>query len=251
MKKILRKIAKIPFLLYLKIHEHKTKDGLRYLYFNRKSKFLAIVFSAFGTSNFPRSYNYVRSFSRIGVDFVFISDPWGYKGSYYLQDNGSFNPVQITQNAINQIVDRGGYSSVITLGTSKGGTAALFYGLKINAQDIIIGACQYRIGSYVANYPDIFKGMTGKDVNDEDVKSLDSIMPDLLSKSKKAQTHIHLVHSVKEPTYEKDIKYLIKDLNSNGFNWTEIECEFKKHNEVSKFFIPYASNFLKEIHSDT
>ena len=137
----------------------------------------------------------------------------------------------------------------MTLGSSKGGTAALFYGLKINAQEIIIGACQYRIGSYVANYPDIFKGMTGKDVNGEDVKSLDSIMPDLLSKSKKAKAHIHLVHSVKEPTYERDIKYLINDLNSNGFNWTEIECGFENHIDIGKYYPPYAKKILKEIQS--
>lgn len=108
MKQIIRKIAKIPFLLYLKVHEHKTKDGLKYLFFNRKSKVLTIVFSAFDTSDKLRSYNYVRSLSKIGVDFVFLSDPWGYRGSYYLQNNGSFSPVESVLSLINQVVTGGG-----------------------------------------------------------------------------------------------------------------------------------------------
>lgn len=246
MKQIIRKIAKIPFLLYLKVHEHNTKEGLKYLFFNRKSKVLAIVFSAFDTSDKRRSYNYVRSLSKIGIDFIFLSDPWGYRGSYYLQNNGSFALVETILSSINQIVNRGGYSSVLTLGTSKGGTAALFYGLKLNVQDIVIGACQYRIGSYVANYPEIFKGMTGKDVNETDINSLNSILPNLIANCKGSQSHIHLVHSVKEPTYERDIKYLIRDLNSYGLTWTEIECGFEKHDDVGRFFIPFASKFLNK-----
>lgn len=216
-------------------------------FFNRKSKVLAIVFSAFDTSDKLRSYNYVRSLSKIGVDFVFLSDPWGYRGSYYLQNNGSFSPVESVLSLINQVVTGGGgYSSAPTLGTSKGGSAALFYGLKLNVQDIVIGACQYRIGSYVANYPEIFKGMTGKDVNEKDINSLNSVLPNLIANCNGVQTHIHLVHSVKEPTYERDIKYQIRDLNSHGLTWTEIECGFDKHDDVGKFFIPFASKFLKK-----
>ena len=138
---------------------------------------------------------------------------------------------------------------MLTLGTSKGGSAALFYGLKLNAQDIVIGACQYRIGSYVSNYPEIFRGMTGKTVNENDVNSLNSVLPHLIAGSSATRSHIHLIHSVKEPTYERDIKYLIRDLNSYGLKWTEIECGFEKHDDVGKFFIPYASKFLKEIRS--
>lgn len=143
----------------------------------------------------------------------------------------------------------GGYSSIITLGTSKGGTAALYFGLKLNVQNIIIGACQYRIGSYLSNYPDIFKGMTGHEVNEKDTMSLDIILSDILKTYNNSKSHIHLVHSVNEPTYERDIKYLIQDLNSNRLTWTEYECGFKQHNEVGQHFPPIASKILKEIQS--
>lgn len=88
--------------------------------------------------------------------------------------------------------------------------------------------------------------MTGKDVNETDINSLNSILPNLIANCKGSQSHIHLVHSVKEPTYERDIKYLIRDLNSYGLTWTEIECGFEKYDDVGRFFIPFASKFLNK-----
>lgn len=106
-RSIIRKILKTPFLLYLKAHE-KSREGLKYLRFNRKSKVLAIVFSAFDSEDNHRAYNYVKSLSRIPVDFLFLSDPWGYRGSYYMYDKGSSNPHQAIYNLVNQIVNMGG-----------------------------------------------------------------------------------------------------------------------------------------------
>lgn len=132
------------------------------------------------------------------------------------------------------------------MGTSKGGTAALYYGLKNSVNQIVIGACQYRIGSYVAAFPDIFKGMTSHEVNAKDVDEMDRIMPKMLRLAMKDSTTIHLIHSSSEPTYERDIKYLIKDLNESGVRWTEYECGFENHEEIGKHFIPIAKNILSK-----
>jgi len=248
---IIRKILKAPFLLYLKVHV-RSIEGLKYLWFNRKSKVLAIVFSAFDSEDNHRAYNYVKSLSRIPIDFLFLSDPWGFRGSYYMFDKGSYKPQDVVHNLINQrIINRGGYSHVVTLGTSKGGTAALYYGLKCSASDIIIGACQYRIGSYVADYPEIFKGMTGNEVNPLDIDRLNAIMPRVIKKIIPEQTHIHLIHSSKEPTYNRDIKYLIEDLNVSGYDWQEYECGFEQHNDIGKHFIPIAKQILTKLKSES
>lgn len=137
------------------------------------------------------------------------------------------------------------------MGTSKGGTAALYFGIKCHATDIVIGACQYRIGSYVSNYPDIFKGMTGHEPNDEDIKQMDSIMPHALDEMEANSANIALVHSAKEPTYQRDIKYLIQDLNEKQINWKEFECGFENHDEVGKHFIPVAAKILEELNQNS
>lgn len=105
---IIKKILKFPFLLYLKMHEHRDKSGLKYLRFNRSSKTLAIVFSAFDAHDEKRAYNYVKSLANSSVDMLFLPDIWGYRGSYYLKENGTNSPRLSTQHTICQHINRGG-----------------------------------------------------------------------------------------------------------------------------------------------
>ena len=43
------------------------------------------------------------------------------------------------------------FKNVISVGSSKGGTAALYYGMKYNYGNIIVGAPQYKIGTYLSD----------------------------------------------------------------------------------------------------
>lgn len=104
---LIRSILKLPFIAYLKIHEHIDSNGIRYVKLNKGSKILGIVFSAFDSDDKKRSYNYVRSLGKLGIDFLFLSDKWGYRGSYYLKDRGTYDPIAKTQRLINQIVAGG------------------------------------------------------------------------------------------------------------------------------------------------
>lgn len=67
---------------------------------------------------------------------------------------------------------------VVTIGSSKGGTCAILYGLMTNAEYIIAGACQYRIGSYL-NCPYHINSqheLTGKkEVGFDDIKDIYSL----------------------------------------------------------------------------
>ena len=220
-------------------------NRLTYLYIRRGSDTVAFVFSAFDVNDKQRKYNCVKSFKGLNIDMVFFSDPYGFRGSYYLLEGGVFAPDNQVSSLINTILNKGNYNSVFTMGTSKGGSAALYHGLKIGADEIIAGACQYRLGTYVAKYPDIFKGMTGHSVNDEDIQRLDNIMPEHLKQNKNCKTRIHLIHSKQEPTYEADEKYLIKDLTELGYDLKETECGFKTHQEIGNYYIPYVLDYMK------
>lgn len=98
----------------------------------------------------------------------------------------------------------------------------------------------------MANYPEIFKGMTDHDVNNADIQELDRIMPELLSKTL-SHPFIHLIHSRNEPTYDRDIKYLINDLKQSNLAWEEIECGFKEHNDIGKIFPTHAGRIINSI----
>ena len=93
-------------MIEIKLHEKKYKKGLRYLFYKKHSNELLIVFSAFGSSKI-RTYNYVKSLRGCKVDRLYILDPWGYKGSYNLFENGDNYPWNITNQLIVSIINRG------------------------------------------------------------------------------------------------------------------------------------------------
>ena len=110
MKSFRRKIKSFITRLTIKVNEKKFQ-GLPYLYQNKGSDSLLIVFSAF--TGEKRRYNYVSSFKSLSTDKLFILDPWGCLGSYYLYENGEDYPMKITQSLVNQIVNGGGISMFI------------------------------------------------------------------------------------------------------------------------------------------
>lgn len=239
-----KKVKSWFHVLYIKYYERKFED-LPYLFFRKHSDRLLIVFSAFAGNK--RRYNYVRGFRNINADKLYILDPWGYRGSYNLFDNGSPHPQGVTQKLISKIISWGGYKEVYTAGTSKGGTCALFYGLKNNVTAVFTGACQYNVGNYVFRLDEskIFYGMMGNEAGQKEVDLLNRIVRDEVFKSKDTKTIVHVIYSKKEPTYENDIKDLLKDLTDNGVHYIDLERGFEEHSLVAEPFAQYVNEYMK------
>ena len=225
----------------------KRKEGGRYLFFKSTNPYsLMIVFQAFPPTDKP-IYNYVNGFSSLNMDRLYIGDYWGYKGSYYLYENGSDKPYKTTCNIIKKIIDKGNYKHIYTAGSSKGGTSAIIFGLKFRVDQIFAGACQYHIGSYLlkAN-KNILYAMMSKDDKDlnEYVAKLDAVMPRLILQSDKT-SKIHILYSKKDPTYEEHIVDLLKILKGNEYCVCEKEEFFENHNDVGNPFKDYVVSVLK------
>ena len=61
---------------------------------------------------------------------LFILDDFGYRGSYYWYENGSDKPRLLVEGLVSDVMRKGKYKSLITIGSSKGGTCAIYFGLK-------------------------------------------------------------------------------------------------------------------------
>lgn len=233
----------------IKIHEKKYKNGLRYLLYKKHSDELLIVFSAFGSSKI-RTYNYVKSLRRCKIDRLFILDPWGYKGSYNLYEGGDKYPWDTTNELITSVIRNGGYKKIITAGSSKGGSCALLFGLNHKVDKIIVGACQYNIGTYLTKkeHMNIFYGMMGNDAGEKEKEMLDSLICNALDKAsrEKNMPEIHVLFSKKEPTYEQQIKDLLAKLKDCEFPTSLIEEYFDDHSDVGKYFGPYLRKLYVE-----
>lgn len=228
----------------------KNYQGVKYIYqkSGRENKTLLISFSAMPPNNF-RVYNNVRGFSNLPVDRLFIKDSWGYRGSYYLYENGSLDPFFSTCALIEKISNQGKYTNIITAGTSKGGTCAIIFGIKYNAKYIFSGACQYYIGDYLAVpvHEDILKAMQGNLEREEIIKRLNEVVPSMInSYAKKNSSIIHLIFSKKEHTYTSHISDLIDCLKRNNLKVVEKEYSFTNHSDVGYYFLNYINEYFKE-----
>lgn len=172
-------LKKAFLLLRIKIKE-QTQDGIKFLFYKSdKSDKLIVVFSAFSDIGKPPRYNYIETLTTIDANKLFILDDYGYKksGSYYLGENGVFFLPPKICRLIKQMKQKTKATTVFTLGSSKGGTAAIYYGILASAEYILAGAPQFFLGDYLdtEKHHPILKGIMGSN-DDVAVSKLNSVL---------------------------------------------------------------------------
>lgn len=137
-------------------NSYNTNLPIKYVFQEGKSnkKMLIIVFSGFASpkASIQISYNYLRILNNIDCNKLFILDNYGPKGCYYLGERMSFEVETSVISLITHIIRKCNirFEDVVSAGSSKGASAALYYGLKYNFGHIIIGAPQILIGEYIS-----------------------------------------------------------------------------------------------------
>ena len=248
-----RKISSLMTKLKINLSEKRYKN-LKYLFFKEKlSDKLIVSFSGF-TGNGPARYNYRNTIKTINANQLFILDDFGYKkqGSYYLGENGSWFLPEIVEALINKIQVENNIKQIVMIGSSKGGSAALFYSIKLQADACIIGAPQYYIGDYLTidRHLPILEGIMG-DNSQKSIDKLNTVLSNCISLSQKIKPDVYIHYSPMEHTYSEHIVYMIKDLKDHGYNVIEdSDYEYTEHGNVAKFFPKYLQNVLNVIIDD-
>lgn len=238
---------KVATLVYIKLHEKRYKKRLHYLFDNNKSEVLFIVFPAF--TGEKRRYNYIKGLMNYSVDKLFLLDDFGVKGSYLLYEDGNDTPRILTKELITSILNKKRYERVVTLGTSKGGTCAIYYGLEFNVDYIFSGACQYNLGSYLhrEDHEDIFKGMMGQNASKNESDLLNTIMPTQIEKYSNTKSFIYNIYSERELTYQRQIIDLNRKLEECKIPHEKIILNFEKHDDVGTYFLPCVHSLLTKL----
>lgn len=241
-----RKAKHLLTKCYFFFKEKRHKGRLKFLYEYNNSDTLIVIFSGF--SDTP-VYNYVRSLKAIKTNKLFILDDFGYRGSYYWFENGTLTPKLLVTSLIQEKY-LGGVKRIITLGSSKGGTCAIYYGLMFGATDIYAGACQYRVGTYLNVEPHkrIFTEMMGKEASIKEQYILDDMLSKQIRENRNSDAIIHLLYSKKEHTYHDHIKFLIEDLEENNITHVDKVENFPNHNDVGIYFSTWIKTELKEFY---
>ncbi|MCY0928484.1 hypothetical protein OTB20_20215 [Streptomyces sp. H27-H1] len=210
------------------------------------ARHLIVVFSGFAA---PQGYHFAgKSLLGLRANILWIRDHFDERYSYYMCRNMSFD----IEHSVLSLIDRtlAGLNltrgDVSLLGVSKGGSAALYYGLKYGFRNIVSVVPQFLIGDYVRDRADTGRYMMGEDMPQQHVDALNNAIPELL-KTYGAQGHnVYLFTSEADEQYPVEIApHLNLFWNCQNFNVIRTRSDMvRAHGEVSGYNMPLMSGLL-------
>lgn len=230
--KIFKFIKRCLHAIDIKLNERQNSDGVKYIYVNKHSQKLVIVFDGMGGD-----YNYRRSLNKSSYDQLYVKDNWAKGTSYYLYEGGRNYPEMIVTSFIESFLKNHYYKTIVTFGSSKGGSSAIYYGIKFNVNAVYAGACQFLLGNYIGIYHEnkgsgLYKNVMGGVNIREGVEILNNAFKQMLEQHTNSSTLIHLVFSTKEHTYSDDIIPLIRKLDECHITHIDYVETFEEHGMI-------------------
>lgn len=214
---------------------------------------LIVVFSGIPRQGLKARYNYMRTLEKIDANKLFILDDLGYdqRGGFYLGKNNDYFMVRAVLELVEKTKSDLSIDRTFYVGSSKGGFASLYFGMRDKSSTIICGGPQYLLGDHFLRNERYMENtvpyILGKNFKEEDVKRLNDIVRDVIYTTKGNNCKIYLHYSDKEYTYRNHVKPLIQDLKANGIDFEEDVAHYEKHPEIAYFFPSFLVNTLKSV----
>ncbi|MBV5277773.1 MAG: hypothetical protein J0647_01810, partial [Campylobacteraceae bacterium] len=251
-----RWIDHIPYNYLIK--EHIYEDQLKYKFFPKfGADKLLIVFQAV---NRTPGYNYIGTLSDLNAHRLYIKDDYGTdiatKSSYYLGPNKSNVIADKVIKMISEFCDilKIDLKKCVTLGSSKGGFAAIYFGLKLNVGAIFSGGPQIFLGDFLNSSkedsvnPAILTYLAG-DNSKNSVHWANNILINLLNECKNdfsGNIYIHV--GIGEPHYKKHVQPFEQILKDNNISNIFLDLgNYNLHSELADHFPKYLKQHVKNI----
>lgn len=198
---------------------------------------LLVVFSSVGSK-----YGFGNALDSVQCNILRIRDHFDSGASYYVARNMDFTVTESIQALIESFMERLGVSreQVTLLGASKGGSAALYYGVKYGYKNIVASTPQYFLGSYSHGHGQLGDAVLGEGQSAENVAIMDSVMKDLLAKETDFDRNVYLVSSPGDYQYEQEVEHYLPALRAyDNFNFLFVDSPtVRRHEEVVRQGLP-------------
>lgn len=235
---------------------------------NNNSKTLTIVFQSAGrisselfdriykkenvkeeVENAHKKYTWFKFSNASYSDFYFIEDYYSQSYGWYMFDEGKSIINELNEDLTNLIIENG-YTNVTTFGSSKGGTAALLYGLLNPHIDNVFSLVpQIHVVDYInlrlAKYKKLFFPK-----QDEEIESyFDNIFfnENLYKNLSLKSTNIYFYTGVNDEQFDDLLTLNQKLDNRNCNNNIIINTSLKKHNGIVMENVPFVKSALEII----
>ena len=214
---------------------------IKYLYKSGQTKKLLVIFSGFNSPESTRqlSYNHIRTLSGLNCNKLYILDNPDPRGSYYIGNITEKKQEKSVISLINHYMKSLNldYSDIISCGSSKGGTAAIYFGYKYSFGNIIAGGPQIFINQYLEMFDhtkSTLEFMIGDKSNCEklDEQILSLLKPEM-------ETKLQLFSSKSDWQYESHIMPFIEKLNQNKLEYELTMSDYPSHGEIGSYFAQF------------
>ncbi|MFF9601950.1 hypothetical protein ACF1GY_06680 [Streptomyces sp. NPDC014684] len=179
----------------------------RFTHAQKGNRHLVVVFANFAA---PGDYGWSNGvFDKLRANVLWIRDKFEDNRSYYLCKEMDFSLEQSVVTLISNVMRALDLTpdSVTLWGGSKGGSAALYFGLKYGFRNIVAIAPQFLIGTYVRDvHPGTARFMLGDGVPEENVRIVDALIPDLLRSGANHRANIYLVSAAQDDQYPVQVE---------------------------------------------
>lgn len=145
-------------------------------------------------------------------NILWVRDLFDGANTYYLCKGMDFSLEQSVAGLISRVMGALSLSpdQVTMFGSSKGGSAALFFGLKYGFRNIVASVPQFQIGTRVAEgNPEAVRVMMGE-ATEHNVRVLDSVLPDLVHSGANRSANIYLVTSPQDEQYASQVEPYVR-----------------------------------------
>lgn len=244
-------ITKVKILWEQRVFIHEDVKVKYILKQKENTDTLAIVFSACTRKGLRARYNYVKTLNGLNCNRLYILDDYAedHRGSYYMGENFKFNEEKATKALIHKIIADTNPKKIVFCGSSKGGYAAMNFGMDFPNSIMVVGAPQYYLTSYLLDSENLFtlQHILGERSVEKD-NVLEYYLRDKIKKNPNKDSQIVYLHfSDKEHTYEEHIKHMIKDMEDNGYRLEADVASYTNHSDLSYYFPDFLKKHIKDI----
>lgn len=255
-KRILRKyvefvVTKIRILWEQRVFNH---EGVKVKYILKKKEAtdtLIIVFSACTRTGLKARYNYVKTLDGLECNRLYILDDYAEdcRGSYYMGHDFGFEEETATRELIREIIAEINPKKVAFCGSSKGGYAALNFGLDFADSYMIVGAPQFFLTSYLVASGNLYtlNHILGERTPEKEQKLEYYLHEKIVKNTNKESQRIYIHFSNKEHTYDEHIKHMLQDMTEQKYNIVMDVADYTDHGHISYYFPDFLKQYVEEI----
>ncbi|MFK4546123.1 hypothetical protein RKD29_005719 [Streptomyces tendae] len=206
------------------------------------NRHLVVVFANFAV---PEDYGWSNGvFDPVRANILWIKDRFDGHNSYYLCKGMDFSLENSVAGLIFRVMEALGLTrdDVTMWGGSKGGSAALYFGLRYGFRNIVSLVPQFLVGTYVQRvHPKVATFMLGEGVPETNVRAVDAILPDLVRSEVNRTANIYLLSSPQDEQYPEQVEpFLGLFQRYENFNFVFSDSPYiTEHSLVTRRNVPF------------